>query len=1152
MFKLTQGLALLALLAFTSPAYSQAWHQRPGTDHWYARDLNFDSPQWHQDNAISLGATLACCETQAEIDWIENTLPNLQWAWIGLYQDVNDPDFAEPGGGWKWINDAPLSYDHWNGSDPDNLGFTNQEANWGACDINQNGRYCDTSDSIALDAIYEMQSIDCDNNSIPDTLEIALNSALDANGDGLLDSCLLNVTWQNRAGTNDWYSLSPFSMYWEEHRTNAETLGCSLVIIEDQAENDWIEADLIMPQGPGEHYIGLYQTPGSIEPAGGWVWIDGSIPSYTNWAPNEPNDCCGGQDYCTFSTSGFLPSGSWDDSNPETSYPGIYEVHSDDCDGNGVPDTYESHIGSATDTNNNGIIDVCETVLTGLTWTNRSGTDNWYAITGPGPSGQYSWDFGRTMASNVGADLAVISNATEEQWIIAYNVNNGDLISWIGLYQDHSSPTFAEPGGGWKWTNPSNNYNTWAPGEPNDWASGEDHGSIRGNGIHDALPLDRPCIFELQSFDCDDNGIPDAYEIVLDPSLDADSDGIIDSCWSGGPFTWEEDCNGNGVWDSFDIASGGSTDYNADGRPDECTPFDSIHRVHEGALSDSTFTMAITSDLDGDSINDYLIADASFDLPNAANTGKVHLRSGADGSLLKEWVSSDNPSYADLALGFSLDASGDWDGDGTNDILIGAPGYSGTQTGGTLSANGAAFIYSGASPDSLLTVIYGIQNGQNLGYSVCFLGDSAGNDGRDEFAVSSPFATNLFGGLGLVSTYQGGTTTIINDYYGFPGDLYGAKIISGGDLDGDGHFDLLVGAPGDDTQGPGTLQDGRVEILSGTGSVLGDIHPVANWSSYTGAALAMLDDLNNDGRAEFVVGSPRYSLLNGQGVRAGKCSVYQYSPSSPNGSTELIFEYKGLEAEDNLGVSLARIGDVNGDGISEFAVGVPGARAPMQPAGTADDVGKVVVIDPMTQEVVREIGGRHLSERFGYVLAGGAGDLNSDGVPDLIAGNRNASGAVPYAWITSSTQSLLGNYYCEPNEQHDTNDDDVLEIGLRALISASGTTNLSAPGGSLTLKCNYMPSNKFGIFYHGSNTMQTLFGDIGGLRCVAGGINRLPILNSGPNGQMVLNIDYAGTTAGFNPALLAGQTRHFQCWFREAPGSSGHFNLSDAVTLTFQ
>ena len=966
MCNLTRGLALLALLSFTSPAHSQSWTQRPGTDHWYAITQNLQM-QWEaaEAEAVALGGRLATIRSQAENDWIHNHFNSdlsITWLWIGLYQDSSDPGYSEPSGGWKWTSGEDLNFENWRPGEPSDAAGGMDAAElrddgWAVRSMLQKNR-----------AIMEVISGDCDGNGIPDVVEIATATGWDADSDGILDVC--DLVWTMHPGTADeWAAISTVPMAWDEHRTTSEALGCSLAIIEDQAENDWIKTQFQNGiSDSGFAWIGLYEI------ADEWHWVNGQTPSYTNWDWNQPN--------------------------------------------------------GPTDEDSAGI----------------NSTGNWHDV----------------------------------------------------------DPTFLS------------------------------------------------AIYECTSVDCDNNGVPDSYEIALNPSLDADLNGVLDSCRGGGSFTWEDDCNGNGVHDSWDISGGQSTDWNADGRPDECTPFTSILREHEGALENPAFTIAITDDLDGDSIDDYLIAEPAFDLPNAANTGRVCLRSGVDGSLIHEWVSNNNSSYTDLALGFSLDASGDWDGDGTNDILIGAPGFSGIRTGGTLTDNGKAFIYSGANPSQILEDFNGLQNGQRLGYAVCFLDDSTG-DGRAEYATSSPFFTNIFGGLGQVTVYEGGTDNVLYNYSGNPGDLYGAKLASGADIDGDGYDDLLIGAPGDDTQGPGTLQDGRVEVVSGkTGSVIGEVLPVANWSSFTGASLAMLDDLNGDGRSEFVVGSPRYDLLNGLATRAGKVSVYQYSPGS-NGNVELLFDMKGTETNDTLGVALTRTGDLNGDSISEFAVGVPGVRATMQPAGVADDVGKVIVIDPVTQRVIREIYGRGVGDRFGYVLASGEGDLDGDGSRDLIAGSRNSPGPdAAYAWICSDTMELLGNYYCEPNEEHDADNDEVLETGLRSLIAANGTTDLSTPGGSLTLTCDYMPTGQFGIFYYGTNTIQMTFGPVGGWRCVGGGVSRLPILNSGPEGRMELFIDYSNPPTGFNPGGLAGQTRHFQCWFRDAPGQSGHFNLSDAVTLTFQ
>ncbi len=86
--------------------------------------------------------------------------------------------------------------------------------------------------------------------------------------------------------------------------------------------------------------------------------------------------------------------------------------------------------------------------------------------------------------------------------------------------------------------------------------------------------------YEFVPEDCNDNGTPDAEEILLDPLLDGNGNGILDECEPSLPDCNENDipdfcdtdCNDNGVPDDCDVADGTSTDCNGNGRPDECEP----------------------------------------------------------------------------------------------------------------------------------------------------------------------------------------------------------------------------------------------------------------------------------------------------------------------------------------------------------------------------------------------------------------------------------------------------------------------------------------------------------------------------------------------------------------------------------------------------
>lgn len=63
---------------------------------------------------------LVTISDQAEADWLVATFPG-QRPWIGLFQDVNDPNYSEPGGGWVWVTGEPVSYTNWAANEPNNI-----------------------------------------------------------------------------------------------------------------------------------------------------------------------------------------------------------------------------------------------------------------------------------------------------------------------------------------------------------------------------------------------------------------------------------------------------------------------------------------------------------------------------------------------------------------------------------------------------------------------------------------------------------------------------------------------------------------------------------------------------------------------------------------------------------------------------------------------------------------------------------------------------------------------------------------------------------------------------------------------------------------------------------------------------------------------
>jgi Lectin C-type domain/IPTL-CTERM motif len=125
------------------------------------------------------------------------------------------------------------------------------------------------------------------------------------------------VDWCENPATGHWYSRTTSTGNWSQAESQAVAAGGHLVTINDVAENDWLRT--FFPN-PTTFWIGLMQLPGSQEPLGGWVWVDGDPSAYRNWGHAEPNDFQG-EDCGNF----FPSSGNWNDNACFKTYRGIIE-----------------------------------------------------------------------------------------------------------------------------------------------------------------------------------------------------------------------------------------------------------------------------------------------------------------------------------------------------------------------------------------------------------------------------------------------------------------------------------------------------------------------------------------------------------------------------------------------------------------------------------------------------------------------------------------------------------------------------------------------------------------------------------------------------------------------------------------------------------
>ncbi len=305
-----------------------------------------------------------------------------------------------------------------------------------------------------------------------------------------------------------------------------------------------------------------------------------------------------------------------------------------------------------------------------------------------------------------------------------------------------------------------------------------------------------------------------------------------------------------------------------------------------------------------------LAVGASGDDYGGANRGAVHiLRLNSDGTVKgrgKFGHAGAGPTTVELAngdfFGNSLANIGDVDGDGEVDLAVGAIG---DDTGG--NSRGAIHIVrqiTQFTPTLMAKIAHQANGGPTLtdydrfGASVAGLGDIDG-DGVVDLAVGAfgdDTGGSYRGAVHILKLNRDGTarttTKIASGLNGGPGlannDRFGVSVASGGDLDGDGVSDLIVGA----NRKTSTAADqGAIHILRlGAGGTVKSSTLVENQSGgpvlaggdYFGASVASLGDLDGDGVADLVVGANKDDTGGGSGADRGAVHILRL-----NGGTAL-------------------------------------------------------------------------------------------------------------------------------------------------------------------------------------------------------------------------------------------------------------------------
>lgn len=200
------------------------------------------------------------------------------------------------------------------------------------------------------------------------------------------------------------------------------------------------------------------------------------------------------------------------------------------------------------------------------------------------------------------------------------------------------------------------------------------------------------------------------------------------------------------------------------------------------------------------------------------------------------------------------------------------------------------------------------------------------------------------------------------------GDNYATSVATGGDVDGDGRFDYVVGAYLADANG---VDSGSVRVYSGaTGAVL-HVFSGTVPGGELGISVAILGDVDHDGYADVLAGA---SAGNYARVWSGHTGAVLYT---------LVGDMPG----DAFGSSVAALGDVDLDGYADFAVGAPESDL------NGVDAGLVRVFSGRLGTKLYDLLGLGLSTEFGYCVSN-AGRVDADSVSDIVVGTSTGSNEV--------------------------------------------------------------------------------------------------------------------------------------------------------------
>ncbi|MDQ3021666.1 MAG: FG-GAP-like repeat-containing protein [Bacteroidota bacterium] len=444
--------------------------------------------------------------------------------------------------------------------------------------------------------------------------------------------------------------------------------------------------------------------------------------------------------------------------------------------------------------------------------------------------------------------------------------------------------------------------------------------------------------------------------------------------------------------------------------------------------------VANAGDVNGDGFDDVIIGAPFYDNPQT-NEGKVYVYYGSASGLstLSNWSAEGN--LAEVAFGSSVSSAGDVNNDGYDDVIIGT--------------NGKVFGYYGSALGlSVIAnwVVISPQLYSYFGSSVSGAGD-VNQDGFDDVIIGAPLYDNGQVDEGRAFVYYGSPSglSLIENWTmecNQASAFFGISVATAGDVNNDRYSDVIIGANRYDNpqrdQGAAFVYLGSTKGLSQRYDWKSE--SINSFFSYFGNSVSSAGDANGDGFSDIIIGA--YALDNGQ-TDEGKVFLYNGSPKGPSVSPDWTAE--GNQDFARFGYSVSKAGDMNNDGYSDIFIGANFYDDPEHNEGSGflyygSPNGFISLPNSKTES-------DQANSYFG-VSVSYAGDINNDGFSDVIAGADlydnvlvDVGGAFAYYGSWKGTKTLSLNVFIE-GLYNDATNMSIRDTGFVYLRSSSSPYNL--------------------------------------------------------------------------------------------------------------